>query len=159
METFYIDTVTNQKKEYQACDTGPKLFCVCDVHKMTGLQECADWFLYSTDLEMESRALTVYSTSVGMPIATVVVVVFLLFCFSFCCQPCAALKNFFFVPCAILVAESSFEHKEMHWGIDTVRFVQCKKRKLFSFMLVILQSTTQLLLLCMFTVFPNRSIS
>ena len=79
METFYIDTVTNQKKEYQACDAGPKLFCVCDVHKMTGLQEYADWFLYSTDLEMESRALTVYSTSVGMPIATVVVVLFLLF--------------------------------------------------------------------------------
>ena len=46
---------------------------------MAGLQEYADWFLYSTDLEMESRALTVYSTSVGMPIATVVVVLFLLF--------------------------------------------------------------------------------
>ena len=46
---------------------------------MTGLQEYADWFLYSTDLEMESRALTVYSTSVGMPIATVVVVLILLF--------------------------------------------------------------------------------
>ena len=73
---------------------------------------------------MESRALTVYSTSVGMPIATVVVVLFffVLFiinflkslCFLLCCQPCASLKNFFSVPCAILVAESSFEHKEMH---------------------------------------------
>ena len=28
------------------------LFCVRDAHKMTGLQEYADWFLYSTDLEM-----------------------------------------------------------------------------------------------------------
>ena len=56
-------------------------FGVCDAHKMTGLQEYADCFLYSTDLVMESRALTVYSTSVGMPIATAVVVVVVVFCF------------------------------------------------------------------------------
>ena len=74
---------------------------------------------------MESRALTVYSTSVGMPIATaaavvVVVFFFVLFvinflkslCFLLCCQLCALLKNFFFVPFAILVVQSSFEHKE-----------------------------------------------
>ena len=80
METSYIDTVTHQKKNNNPVIQDPNiLFCVRDAHKMTGLQEYADWFLYSTDLEMESRALTVYSTSVGMPIATVVVVLFLLF--------------------------------------------------------------------------------
>ena len=73
---------------------------------------------------MESRTLTVNSTSVSMPIATAVVVVlfFVLFvinflkslCFLLRCQLCASLKNFFFVPFAILVVQFSFEHKEMH---------------------------------------------
>ena len=165
-----ILTQWHTKKNTKPVIQDPNIFfCVCDADKMTGLQEYADWFLYSTDLDMESRALTVYSTTVGMPIATAVVVVlfFVLFvinflkslCFLLCCQLCASLKNFFFVPFAILVVQFSFEHKEMHWGIDTVRFVRCKKRKLFCFMLVIPQSTTQLLLLCMFAVFPNRSTS
>ena len=81
METFYIDTVTHQKKITSLWyKIQMYFFGVCDAHKMTGLQEYADCFLYSTDLEMESRALTVYSTSVGMPIATAAVVVVVFFC-------------------------------------------------------------------------------
>ena len=64
------------------------------------------------------------------------------------------------MPFAILVVESLFEHKENALRHRcAVAFVWCKKRKLSSFKLVILESTTQLPLLCMFAVFPNRSTS
>lgn len=57
---------------------------------------------------MVSRALTVYSTSVGVLIAVVVVG------FFFVLNSLKSLaQEFFFVPFTILVVESSFEHKEI----------------------------------------------
>ena len=113
---------------------------------------------------MESRTLTVYSTSVGMPIATAVVVVlfFVLFvinflkslCFLLCCQPCASLKNFFLVPCAILVAESSFEHKEnaLRHRCSCICTMQEKKVVFFHVSdTSINYSTTVTLLVCSFS--------
>ena len=80
-------------------------------------------------------------------------------CFLLCCQLCALLENFFFVPFAILVVQSSFEHKENALRHRYSCICTMQEKKVVFFHVRDTAINYQLLLLCIFVVFPNRSTS
>ena len=129
METFYIDTVTNQKKNTKPVIQDANCF-VCVL--------CTKWQAFKNMLTAFCTALTSkwrveHSLFIQPRWACQLQLLLLLFffflvlfiinflkslCFLLCCQLCASLKSFSLCPLLYLWSSLCLSIKKMRWGTD-----------------------------------------